>query len=74
MNKQQLQKIISDYSNQLDLLNFNLQQIEMQKRALVSRQKFLKRKINILNEKIYKTSGDSINWSCDDFDNLDIYS
>lgn len=74
MNINQLQKIINDYRNQRCAIDLNLAQLEQQRKALISRKKFITRKINILNEKIDKTTTDEINWSCDDFDNLDMLS
>lgn len=72
MNKQQLQKIIDDYRRENCTIDVMLHELEIKKRSLKSRQKILKRKINILYEKIDKCSTDTINWSCDDFDDLDI--
>ena len=72
MNKKQLQKIINDCQEELELINFHLHRLEIEKRSLKSRQKIVKRKIIILNEKINKCPTDTINWSCTDFDDLDI--
>lgn len=72
MNKKHLLKIIDDYTEENNAINFTLHQLEIKKRALKSRQKLVKRKINILYEKVDKCPTDTINWSCNDFDDLDI--
>lgn len=72
MNKNQILKIIDDYRKEETSLNIILHEYEVKIRAIKARQKFVKRKINILYEKIDKCSTDTINWSCDDFDDLDI--
>lgn len=72
MNKNQLQKIINDYRNQRCAINFNLSMLEQQRKALVSRRKLISRKINILTDKYENSKEDTINWSSNDFDDLDI--
>ena len=72
MTKEQLQKIINDYCSEDNAISFTLHQLEIQKRALKARQKLVKRKIIILNEKVDNSTTDTINWSCTDFDDLDI--
>lgn len=72
MNKNQLLKIIDDYRQENCTIDFLLHELEIKKRSLKSRQKIVKRKINILNEKINNCTTDTINWSCTDFDDLDI--
>lgn len=72
MTRKQLVKIVDDYHSENTAIDFSLHQLEIQKRALKARQKIVKRKIIILNEKINKCSSESINWSCTDFDELDV--
>ena len=70
MNRKQLVKIVDDYHSENIAIDFSLHQLEIQKRSLKARQKIVKRKIIILNEKINKCPTDTINWSCNDFDDL----
>lgn len=72
MTKQQLQKIIDDYQAEDNAINYSLHQLEIQKRALNARHKLVKRKITILYDKIERCHTHTINWSCTDFDDLDI--
>ena len=72
MTKEQLQKIIDDYTEENNAINFTLHQLEIKKRALKSRQKIVKRKITILYDKVERCHSHTINWSCNDFDDLDI--
>lgn len=72
MQRNNLKKIIEDYRMQSDVIDFNLSMLEQQMKALKTRQKFIKRKIIILNSKYEKTKGDTINFSCNDFDDIDM--
>lgn len=72
MKANQLQKIINDYRNEKAMLEFNLKEMEYHKKALKSRLKLVNRKILILNDKLKTTpQNEEINFSCNDFDNLD---
>lgn len=72
MNRKQLQKIVNDYQLEQVELEHLLYKLQLQKRSINSRLKLIKRKILILDNKLKETNEEIINWSCNDFDDLDI--
>lgn len=72
MNKNQLNKVVNDYSLEKGTIEYQLRAMKVQERALKSRLKLVNRKINILNNKIINSQNEEINFSCNDFDSLDM--
>ena len=72
MYRNQLQKIINDYSCEKVVLEQELNRMKIKEKALKSRLKLVKRKLVILTDKINKCA-DEIDWSANDFDDLDLF-
>lgn len=72
MNRNQLQKVLNDYQIEKTALECQLHLLKIKERAFKSRIKLVTRKINILDDKLKKSKDEEINFSCNDFDNLDI--
>lgn len=74
MLRKQLQKVVNDYSIERCQLEHLLYSYKLQVKSLKSRLKLINRKILILNNKLDETpKEDIINFSCDDFDDLDMF-
>lgn len=74
MNRKQLQKIVNDYTIEKCELEHLLYEFSLKRKSINSRLKLIKRKILILEKKLNETpEEDIINFSCDDFDDLDIF-
>lgn len=72
MNRKQLEKVKNDYNFELSVMEYDLFQHKSRVRAIKTRIKLIKRKLFILDTKIKESENEEINFSCTDFDNLDI--
>lgn len=70
----QLQNIVNDYTIEKNMLEHLLFELSLKRKSINSRLKLVKRKVLILEKKLNETDeNDNINFSCDDFDDLDSF-
>lgn len=73
LTRQQVKKILNDYQIRRCEYEHFLSKLSLKRKYFNSRLKLVNRKILILKNKLNEAQEDIINFSCDDFDDLDLF-